>query len=98
MPGEKYAGFVSFNTDFSSFDPESDTAVTSFDLYHVTGGTNIKMRRTEIMLGLSFAWGSDLISQPINLNPDDDSVINPEDQVDLVFRSYTLILGFTVNL
>jgi len=95
---ERFDGFVSFSTDFSSYDPESDVAVTPFDIYHATGGTNIKMSRSSIMLGLSLAWGSDQINQPIDLNPDPDSVVDPDDLVDLVYRSYTFIIGFSVDL
>jgi hypothetical protein len=97
--GSRYGGYLSFNTDFSSFDPESDVSVTGFDIYHVTAGTNIVFGRTKFMLGLGYAWGSELINQPINLNPgDDDKVVDPDDQVELVYSSLNFMLGFTVNL
>jgi hypothetical protein len=31
IKGDKYAGYASFNTDFSSYDPASDIALTAFD-------------------------------------------------------------------
>ncbi len=97
--GKKYGGYLSFNTDFSSFDPVSDIALTGFDLYHVTAGTNIGLKRTKLMLGVSYAWGSENISQAIDLNPgDDDKIIDPSDQVELVYSRVTFMLGFTVNL
>jgi hypothetical protein len=40
-----------------------------------------------------------LVNQRINLNPsDDDKVVDPGDQVELVYSSLNFMLGFTVNL
>jgi hypothetical protein len=99
ITGDKYDGYLSFNADYSAFDPESDIAVTGFDIYHVTGGTNVKFGKTEFMLGVSFATGNEKIPQVIDLNPQTDgSVIDPEDQVKIVYQRYTLMLGFSVKL
>jgi hypothetical protein len=97
--GEKYTGYASFNTDFSSSDPASDVAVTGFDIYHATAGTTVKMKRTEFTLGLSYSWGDEKRDQLIDLNPgNDDSVVNPENRIDVVYNSVTFILGFKVAL
>jgi hypothetical protein len=97
--GNKYSGYLSFNTDFSSFDSESDVAVTGFDIYHATAGTTVKRGRTDFTLGLSYSWGKEKRDQVIDLNPgNDDSVVDPEDQIDVLYRSFTFILGFTVSL
>lgn len=99
MIGTKYAGYLSFNADYSAFDSESDVAVTGYDLYHVTGGTRVTFERTQFMVGISFAFGDEKIPQIIDLNPrEEETIIDPEDQVDLVYRSYTFILGFSVKL
>jgi hypothetical protein len=51
------------------------------------------------MVGISFAFGDEKIPQIIDLNPEDDeTVISPENQVELIYRSYTFILGFSVRL
>lgn len=97
--GKKYGGYLGVNTDFSSFDPESDVAVTGYDLYHIAGGTDIVMKRTKLTLGIGYAWGSEKIYQVIDLNPgDDDTVLNPDDQVELSYNRWTFILGFSVSL
>jgi len=97
--GEKYGGYAGFNTDFSSYEPGSDVSVTGFDLYHASAGADIVMGRTKVMLGLGYCWGSEDITQVINLNPDEeDTVIDPTQQVDIVYRRLTFLVGFTVNI
>jgi hypothetical protein len=97
--GDKYAGYLSFNTDYSARDPESDVSITGFDIYHTSGGANINMRKTELMLGLSYAWGSEMIEQIINLNPDDDSTVLDSGQtVEVLYSQVTFLVGFSVKL
>jgi len=96
---QRYRGYLSFSTDFSSIDPESDIAVTGFDIYHANVGTTIAFNKTRFTVGLGYAWGSETIAQLINLNPDDDSaVIDPNDRVELAYSSLSFMLGFSVNL
>jgi len=97
--GQKYGGYVSFSTDFSSYDDGSDISVTGFDLYNMSGGGTLGFGRTKFMLGLGYMWGSEKVDQVINLNPGEDSgVLNPEDQVELVYSRLTFMVGFSVNL
>lgn len=96
---ERATGYVSFNTDRSAFNSESDVSLTEFDIYHTTGGSNLTFGRYELMLGASYAWGSQTTQQAIDLNPEDDEeVINPEDTVDVIYRSLTFLIGFSVKL
>lgn len=97
--GEKYSGYLSFNTDKSAHSDQSDIAVTGFDIYHMTGGANVVMGKTQWMLGASYAWGSETTQQIINLDPEggvDSSDATTE--VDFLYTRFTLMLGFTVAL
>jgi len=97
--GKKYGGYLSFSTDFSSFEDESDIAVTGFDLYSTNFGGTVALNRTKFMLGLGYTWGSEMKEQIINLNPGDDSpVVDPDDEVELVYSRLTFMIGFSVNL
>jgi len=97
--GEKYVGYLSFNTDYSAISTDSDVAVTGFDLYHVSGGTNVRFSRSEVMIGLSYAWGSDKITQSINLDPGAGGpVAGTGEQVDVVYRQTTFLIGFSVKI
>ncbi|MCH7548354.1 MAG: hypothetical protein IH969_02255 [Candidatus Krumholzibacteriota bacterium] len=96
--GEKYGGFLSFNTDNTAFSPESDISVTGIDISHITAGTTVSLGRTNWMLGLSYAFGSEETTQAINLNPGDDGSLTTGNPVDLEYRRSTLMVGFRVDL
>lgn len=97
--GRRFGGYLSFNTDFSSFDPESEISVTGFDLYSTNFGGTVAMDRTSFMLGLGYSWGSEKVEQTIDLNPEEGSeVLEPEREVELVYSRLTFMIGFSVNL
>jgi hypothetical protein len=97
--GKKYGGYLSFSTDFSFFESESDIAVTGFDLYNTNLGGAVAFNRTKFTLGLGYTWGSEKINQVINLNPEEGSpIVDPDDQVELVYNRLTFMVGFSVNL
>jgi len=97
--GDKYAGYLSFNTDNSSASPESDVSVTELDIFHLTGGGTAAVGRTNWMLGLSYAWGSEQTTQSIDLTPGDGgSVIDPGTPVDVNYSRLTFMVGFRVGL
>ncbi|MCK5406136.1 MAG: hypothetical protein KAJ37_01720, partial [Candidatus Krumholzibacteria bacterium] len=97
--GETYGGFLSFNTDQSSFNEESDISVTGFDIYHLTGGGSAAVGRTNWMLGISYSWGSEQVTQLIDLEPGDDGdVTDPENLVNLNYSRITFMFGFRVGL
>ena len=96
---DTYRGFLSFNTDNSAYSPESEVAVTGYDIAHVTAGGSVLLGRTRLMLGISLAWGSETIQQVVDLDPDDAANIDdPANQVELSYTRTTLLLGFHVEL
>jgi hypothetical protein len=96
---EKYAGYLSFNTDYSARDPESDVSLTGFDIYHTSGGMKVAMKKTQLMLGLSYAWGSEMVKQVIDLNPEaEDGVLNSSNTVEVLYSQVTFLVGFSVKL
>lgn len=96
--GTRYSGFLSFNTDKSSFNEGSDISVTGVDIFHLTGGGSAAVGRTNWMLGLSYAWGSEQTTQLIDLKPGDGGSINLGDGVEIAYSRITLMLGFRVGL
>lgn len=96
--GEKYGGFVSFNTDNTAFSPESDISATGIDIAHVTGGATVSLGRTNWMAGISYAFGSEETTQAIDLNPGDDGTVLTGKPVELEYRRTTFMIGFRVGL
>ncbi len=96
---EKSTAYLSFSTDNSAFNPESEVSITGFDIYQLATGVNAGFKKTEFMLGFGYAWGSEKKTQRIDLNPDEDgTVIGPGDKVNLVYRRLTFMLGFSVKI
>jgi len=59
----------SFVTDFSAQIPESETnlTVSTWDIYHISGGITFKINKSDLTLGLEYAFGSKNIKQPIDI-------------------------------
>jgi hypothetical protein len=74
----------SFVTDFSARIPGTSTrlAVSTWNFYHISGGATFKLGKSDITLGLEYAFGSNTITQPIDLTDP-----NAEDDPDLLKES-----------
>ena len=72
----------SFVTDFSARIPDTKTVlvVSNWNFYHISGGATFKLGKSDITLGLEYAFGSNKIKQPINLtdpnNEEDPDLVN----------------------
>jgi hypothetical protein len=90
---------LSLRTNYTAFNPESDTSVADIDIYHVAAGGAVSVGRTSWMVGLGYAWGSETTTQIIDFNPGDgDELLNPDDRVDLTYSRLTFLIGFRVGL
>jgi hypothetical protein len=97
--GKSYTGFLGFNTDRSAYNPESEVATTTYDIYHVSGGGKLILERARFTLGLRYSWGNDTIKQAINLSPDSDSdVLGEGEEVTLDFKQLTFLIGFSLGI
>ena len=73
---------ASFVTDFSARVPNTETqlVVSNWNFYHISGGATFKLGKSDITLGLEYAFGSNKIKQPINLtdpnNEEDPDLVN----------------------
>jgi hypothetical protein len=59
----------SFVTDFSAriSDTETELAISSWNFYHISGGATFKVGKSDLTLGLEYAFGTNNITQPIDL-------------------------------
>jgi len=89
----------SFVTDFSARIPgtESNLTVSTWDIYHLSGGTTFKLGKSEFTVGLEFAFGSEDIDQRIditNLGNDEDPDIVKQSEVTM--QRIKLLVGFVL--
>jgi hypothetical protein len=59
----------SFVTDFSARIPDTETklAVSSWNFYHISAGATFKVGKSDLTLGLEYAFGTNFVEQPIDL-------------------------------
>jgi hypothetical protein len=97
--GKTYSGFLGFNTDHAAYDPESEVATTSYDIYHVSGGGKVTLEKASFTFGIRYAWGSEVAQQPIDLDPNSEQdVLGNRGDVTLEFRQLTFLVGFDLNI
>ena len=89
----------SFVTDFSARIPETETnlTVSTWDIYHISGGTTFKVGNSDLTLGLEYAFGSKEIDQQIDItDPVGDEDADIVKQSTVTVRRIKLLIGFVL--
>ena len=97
---------ISGRNDMSYFDDELNegtgikTTISTWDIYHFSGGVNIEHNNSSLSLGLLFSTGKNgNYEQPGNIDPNDlDFVEGSTTITDAKFSSIGLLVGYTFNL
>lgn len=87
----------SFVTDFSARVPDTETnfSVSSWDIYHISGGATFKIGKSDITLGLEYAFGSRDIEQPIDItDPGNSDNANIVKQSEVTTQRIKFLIGF----
>ncbi len=82
-----------FITDFSAKDinAERNISLSEWDIYHISGGSSFKIGSSEVTLGFSYSFGSDLIRQITDIgNP----VADANSGAEVRFSKIKVIFGF----
>ncbi len=87
----------SFVTDFSARIPgtESNLTVSTWNIYHLSGGTTFRLGNSEFTVGLEYAFGSREIDQQIDItNPGNDEDPDIVKQSEVTIHRIKLLVGF----
>lgn len=87
----------SFITDFSANDinAESNISMSRWDIYHISAGSYFNIGSSEITLGLSYSFGSDVIKQIADIgNPDTGTGNKLNTTSDVKFTRIKVLFGF----
>jgi hypothetical protein len=87
----------SFVTDFSARIPgtESNLTVSTWNIYHLSGGTTFRLGNSEFTVGLEYAFGSREIDQQIDItNPGNDEDPDIVKQSEVTIQRIKLLVGF----
>ena len=90
--------FLGVNTDRAAGNPDtpavSTGSLTTYDLWHYSVGGSFRVGRSEFMLGLGFAGGSQPFPQVLDLGDLGDAIELPTTEVDFRYRQWTIVLGY----
>jgi hypothetical protein len=91
--GERSIVSLGFVTDFSAHVPDSQTNLSSsiWDFYHFSGGASFTVGKSEVTLGLAYAFANEPIRQFINLP---DSKVGATNEAEYVTNRFKLLFGF----
>lgn len=99
---KRFQGYGSFVTDFSAAVPGTDTnlAISTWNIYHLTGGASFLIGTSEITFGINYAFGSDDIQRPIDLAADDNSgqEADSNNQIKFSYNRIKAIFGFSFQI
>ena len=97
---------VSARNDMSYFDdqlndgPGIKTTISSWDIYHFTGGVNLDHKNSSLSLGLLYSTGNTgKYEQPGNINPEDIDIVEGTTSITRAkYSNIGLLLGYTLYL
>ena len=87
----------SFITDFSANDTntESNISLSRWDIYHISAGSYFSIGTSEITLGISYSFGSDVIKQIADIgDPDTGIGSDVSTTSDVKFTRIKVLFGF----
>ena len=87
----------SFVTDFSARVPgtKAELAVSTWNFYHISGGATFKLGNSDFTVGLEYAFGTNTVTQPIDLtDPNASESADLINQSEVKARRIKVLLGF----
>jgi len=94
--------FISYITDFSAAVPEPTTnlTVSTWDIYHLSGGASFSIGRSEFTLGINYAFGSGKAEGPINLPESNikNTLVDLLEGSELDYRRLKFLIGFSIEI
>ena len=94
--------FVSYVTDFSAAVPDTKTnlTVSTWDIYHLSGGASFSIGRSEFTLGLNYAFGSGMVKGPVNLPESDikNALADLLENSELDYARLKFLIGFSFEI
>ena len=94
--------FISYVTDFSAAVPDTRTnlTVSTWDIYHLSGGASFSIGRSEFTLGINYAFGSGKVKGPVNLPESDikNTLADLLDNSELDYSRLKFLIGFSFEI
>ena len=94
--------YASFTTDFSAApdsSSEQNVTMSTWDIYHVTGGVAFTKAGLDLTLGLGYSWGSDDVAV-LSFDPDEQTtgLIGDPQNLPVKYRKLKVFFGFAFSI
>jgi hypothetical protein len=93
----RFKGYASFTTDYSAKRPGTATniSLTDWDIYHFVTGAEFSIKKSELTVGLGFAFGNREVGRRLELLGG-DGLWDPFESLRFRYTTYKLIIGFAI--
>lgn len=96
---KNFSYYGSFTTDYSSKDSDSGTnlSVTSWNIYHIMTGANLRIKRVQLTLGFGYSFGNDEFNAVDDIISSDLENIIPRtfESSQFYYNNFRLLFGFS---
>lgn len=96
---ERLEFYASFITDFSAADLSgSDVYITTWDIHHVMTGALLRLWRSEITIGVGYAFGSDDMKQNVDFSTahENNLLLGERGAQTGHYNQLTVLIGFSI--
>ncbi len=94
--------FISYVTDFSAAVDGTSTnlTVSTWDIYHLSGGASFSVGRSEFTLGVNYAFGAGKAKGPVNVPEGDikNTLVDALENSDLDYKRLKFLIGFSIEI
>jgi len=94
--------FLSYVTDFSAAvdGTRTNLTVSTWDIYHLSGGASFSIGRSEFTLGVNYAFGAGKAKGPVNVPEGDvkNTLADMLEDSDLDYKRLKFLIGFSIEI
>jgi len=94
--------YVGYATDFSASIPDTETnlTVSTWDIYHISGGASFRIGGSEITAGVSYAFGSEKLKGPVKVPEGEiqSELVDFLENSDMDYTRLKALIGFSFQI
>jgi hypothetical protein len=93
------SAFLAFRSDYTSApdDGSNDLALSSWNLWHISGGTSFQFLNMEFNTGIQYSWGASDSARFINFNPEEGEALLTDPGIfKMSYSRIKVLLGFNL--
>jgi len=95
----KMSAYLAFRSDYTSnpADGSNGLALSSWNLWHISGGASFQFLNMEFNTGVQYSWGSHDAARFINFNPGEgESVVHDTGVFKMSYQRIKVLIGFNL--